>query len=534
MTGRRRSRSEKKKADSIPPRTRSSGEESFGLLADGLGIGLALVDSGGDVRYCNATFNHALDFSPNAHGNSGSNLLDRLTSASRSDLVDALSRAKCFPVDGKFELLAQDGRLRTFHVSLSPSSTRVRDRNIWILAHEVTELIEAGKALDDSKGSVSFLSARLMQAQDAERRRMARDLHDITGQELAVILMSLTRLSNGIGNPAFDAKAELAETVALVRKVENEIRTLSYLLHPPMLDELGLKSALGWYIEGFSKRSKIQVDLDIQEALPRLSRDKEIAIFRVVQESLTNVLRHAHSSTARIRAEAKSGRLLLYVEDSGQGFPARLLPAGKSEKVVPGVGIYGMRERLEQLGGVLTIESTPRGAQVCASVPLGGEAGDPPAEELASEMQVMTAEPAQPDGPPYRILIADDHELMRVGIHTLLDGQPDLEICGDAVDGFDAVAKARALKPDLVIMDLIMPRMGGFSAAQQIHGARPSTKILVFTNYSYGQVEAMIRTIGCDGYVSKSRASTDLILALRTVLGGDQFFDSRVVHSQSA
>ncbi len=363
---------------------------------------------------------------------------------------------------------------------------------------------------------------------------MARDLHDITGQELAVILMALARLSNGIGNPGFDAKGELAEAVTLVRKVENEIRTLSYLLHPPMLDELGLKSALGWYVEGFSKRSKIEVDLEIPDALPRLSRDKEIAIFRIVQESLTNVLRHAHSSSARIRAEAKGGRLLLYIEDSGQGFPARLLRAGKTEKVVPGVGIYGMRERLEQLGGALAIQSTPRGTQVRASVPLGGEAGDPAGDEPAKEMEASVAEPVPAKGLARRILIADDHELMRVGMHTLVEGQPDLEICGEAADGLDAVAKARALKPDLVIMDLIMPRLGGFLAAQQIRAALPSTKILAFTNYSYSQVESMIRTIGFDGYVSKSHASTDVVLAIRAVLDGGKVFDCATVQTKSA
>jgi DNA-binding NarL/FixJ family response regulator len=133
-----------------------------------------------------------------------------------------------------------------------------------------------------------------------------------------------------------------------------------------------------------------------------------------------------------------------------------------------------------------------------------------------------------------RILIADDHELMRRGLNDLLEGQNDLQVCGEATDGLEAVLKTRQLHPDLVIMDLSMPRLGGFSAAQQIRRLRPSTKILVFTNYPYSHVESMIRTLRCDAYVSKARASTDLIRAVRAVLDGDKFYDSEVVHASVA
>lgn len=523
-----RTRSKGKKAGQ---KARQRGSAAFGALADGLGIGLAVCDSAGRIRSCNSTFRSALEISASLRRNVS--LLDRLRSDSRGDFECGLSMARSIPVGAQLELLTRDGHVRTFRVFLSPVGNPGPNPRIWILAHEITDLLETGRALDDSKGSVSFLSARLMQAQDAERRRMARDLHDITGQELAVILMSLSRLSNNIGAPGLDAKAELREIVTLARKVENEIRTLSYLLHPPMLDELGLKSALGWYIEGFTKRSKIQVQMDIPEALPRLSRDKEIAIFRVVQESLTNVLRHAHSSSARIGAEAKGGQLVLFVEDAGQGFPASPPGLGKS-KVVPGVGIYGMRERLQQLGGRLTIESTPHGTQVRASVPLGDAAEESAADEAADATAAPPAEPASANGTARRILIVDDHELLRVGVRSILGEEAGLEVCGEAVDGFEAVAKARALKPDLVIMDLLLPRLGGFLAAQKIRELRPSTKILVFSNCLYGQIGTTLRMIGCDGYVSKARASTDLILAIRAVLAGEKFFATEAVQTESA
>lgn len=365
--------------------------EFFGTLADGLGIGLALSDSLGAIHYGNATFKGILGISCDSAAWNGTSILDRIAAAGRRDFEIALAQASLAPVDGNLELLSKEGDLRTFRVSLHSFAQKGRDAGIWILAHEVTERLGTGKALNETKGSVHLLSARLMQAQDAERRRMARDLHDVTGQELAAILMRLTRLSAGVATPGFDASAEIAEMVALARKVESEIRTLSYVLHPPLLDELGLKSALGWYVGGFSRRSKIGVEVDIPHALPRLSRDKEIALFRVVQESLTNVLRHTDSASARIRAEVKEGYLRLCVEDAGQGFRSPLPNSAKPEKVILSVGILAMRERLQQLGGALDIESTPAGTQVRARVPLAEAGGEEPADEAA----IFAAEPSR-------------------------------------------------------------------------------------------------------------------------------------------
>jgi signal transduction histidine kinase/CheY-like chemotaxis protein len=538
MAERRQSRAKAKRGSRIAFGRPQSGMEFFGALADGLGIGLALTDSIGAIHYSNATFKNILGIRSDSV-ELGTTLLDRIATAGRRDFEIALAHARLAPVEGNLELLSRNGDVRTFRVSLSSSAQKRRDADVWILAHEVTELLEAGRALDDTKGSVHLLSARLMQAQDAERRRMARDLHDITGQELAVILMSLTRLSIGVATPGFDASAQIAETAALARKVESDIRTLSYVLHPPMLDELGLKSALGWYIDGFSKRSNIAVKMNIPRALPRLSRDKEIAIFRVVQESLTNVLKHAGSAEARIHAEVKDGYLRLCIEDAGHGFCTQLVNSANPEKVTFGVGILGMRERLQQLDGSLEIESTPFGTQVRVCVPLGVVGGDASAQETTSEMAAPVAAPTRDQAASHeparmRILIADDHELMRRGIQNLLEGQTDLQVCGEATDGLETVLKARQLHPDLVIMDLSMPRLGGFSAAQQIREWRPSTKILIFTNCPYSYVESMIRTLGCDGYVSKARASADLIRAIRAVFCGDRFYDSEIVRATSA
>ena len=158
----------------------------------------------------------------------------------------------------------------------------------------------------------------------------------------------------------------------------------------------------------------------------------------------------------------------------------------------------------------------------------------------------MTAEIARSGGTPsqllhtnernrrHRILIADDHELMRRGVQTLLAGETDLEICGEAVNGLEAISKTHQLRPDLVIMDLTMPRLGGVAAAGEIRKRFPSAKVLVFTNHTSNQVRIMVRNMGCHGYVSKERASADLIRAIRAVLAGGEFYDSAIVQTRAA
>src|SRR5438132_7103811 len=201
------------------------------------------------------------------------------------------------------------------------------------------------------------LSGRLLTIRDEERRRWARELHDSVGQLLVGITMNLSILQRQLdGSGPIDGKF-LSESMHLTNEALQEIRTLSYLLHPPMLDEVGLASALRWFASGFSKRSQIEIDLEIPESLGRFPRDLEIAAFRIVQETLTNVHRHSGSSTAKINIWRSTNQLRLKVEDQGKGM---ILPAfGKDdrENAILGVGISGIRERVRQLGGQMQIRS---------------------------------------------------------------------------------------------------------------------------------------------------------------------------------
>jgi len=211
----------------------------------------------------------------------------------------------------------------------------------------------------------------LMHEQDDERRRIAQLLHETTAQDLAALKMHLARVSRTASHLSDVDRAALTESISLAEQSITEIRTLSYLLHPPFLDEMGLLSALRWYVGGFAERSGITVDLELPEQFDRLPRDTETALFRIVQESLINIHRHAESETARIRLQHAARTLVLEIEDWGRGIPKASLEQFTSGEGVVGVGIAGMSERIERLGGRLELTSSAGGTTVRVRVPLG-------------------------------------------------------------------------------------------------------------------------------------------------------------------
>jgi two-component system NarL family sensor kinase len=218
------------------------------------------------------------------------------------------------------------------------------------------------------------LTGRLMHAQDDERRRIAQMLHETTAQDLAALKMLLARLNRTTDRLRDAERSALTESISLAEQSMTAVRTLSYLLHPPFLDEAGLLSALRWYAAGFAERSGIKVDLDVPDGFERLPLATETALFRIVQESLINIHRHAGSETARIRLQ-RDGELVLEIQDLGHGIPSASLEQIRSGRGGLGVGIAGMCERIEQLGGRLEIESDDHGTTIRARLPLADEVG---------------------------------------------------------------------------------------------------------------------------------------------------------------
>lgn len=243
---------------------------------------------------------------------------------------------------------------------------RVRERTAE-LAGAVANLRKEISERERTEQALRELSVRLLQTQDEERRRIARELHDSTGQKMAALAMNLSLI--GKSTETLDARARkaLTESLALLDLSSRDIRTLSYLLHPPLLDESGLAAAVRWFADGFSQRSGVQVKLEVPPDLQRLPEEIEIAVFRIVQEGLTNTHRHSGSSTATIRLMVDQNRIQLEMQDAGKGLPK---PRSDGYVAPLGVGITGMRERVKQLGGQMEIESGSHGTTVSVTLPL--------------------------------------------------------------------------------------------------------------------------------------------------------------------
>lgn len=236
-------------------------------------------------------------------------------------------------------------------------------------ANETLELRVQQRTAELERGrrEVQDLSSQLLQAQDEERRRISRELHDSTGQLLVALTLNLVRLKSEHAWPNPEAVALIDDTNSMVEEMSRQLRTMSYLLHPPMLDEAGLLSAIKWYLEGFSSRSSIQVRLDCTE-LGRLPAELEITLFRLIQESLTNIHRHSGSKTAVIRLNRNDTSVSLEVIDQGMGFTTAKSAPGALPR--SGVGIAGMKERVRRFGGTIDISSNPGGTTVKTRLPI--------------------------------------------------------------------------------------------------------------------------------------------------------------------
>jgi signal transduction histidine kinase len=265
-------------------------------------------------------------------------------------------------------------------IALGEASRRSIAKRRWAeqqlrVAHDELErkVEERTADLNRANDSLRELSGRLQQMRDEERRRIARELHDSVGQMLAALGMNLAVLQQQAEKLDGRGTRALADNAAMVEQISSEVRTISHLLHPPLLDAAGLGSALRWYVDGFSERSSIKVEMDIPVELGRLPDEMEIAIFRMVQECLTNIHRHSGGASAAIKMRMENHRICVEVQDQGKGIPRQeqieINTSGRT-----GVGFRGMRERLRQLGGNLEIRSDAGGTIVTATLPLADSA----------------------------------------------------------------------------------------------------------------------------------------------------------------
>jgi PAS domain S-box-containing protein len=254
-------------------------------------------------------------------------------------------------------------RGRDYRTRIIPECSSAGEvESVMSMSEDVTERLRAELELRQ-------LTGRLFNLQDEERRRIARELHDGTGQNILLLTMNLRRLEKVAVSRTPETTELISDSHRLAAQCLTEVRTLSYLLHPPLLDEAGLVLALKWFVRGFSERSGLHVETVAVQDIGRLPMEIEMALFRIVQESLTNVSRHSGSETASIRLEKGSTEVKLQVSDRGHGMPQSARNGPACENAELGVGISGMRQRLIQLGGRLEIESSNNGTTITAVVP---------------------------------------------------------------------------------------------------------------------------------------------------------------------
>jgi PAS domain S-box-containing protein len=270
-------------------------------------------------------------------------------------------------------LRESEDRLRMLSQGLE-SQVRLRTQQ---LEERNTEVVQQTEELRE-------LSRRLLVTQDEERRRIARDLHDSAGQIVTAVGMQLAVITQGAVKPEVRKAAQ--ESHEMLRQLSKEIRTISYLLHPPLLDETGLPEAIRWYIKGFVERSDLKIDLHIPKDFGRLPDDVEVALFRIVQECLTNIHRHSGGKTASIRLSRNVSTVSLQIQDDGRGIPEKTLVAIRTQR--SGVGMTGMRERVRHLRGSLDIQSNAGGTTISVTFPLLTTSSA--AAELTTEAQTAT------------------------------------------------------------------------------------------------------------------------------------------------
>jgi two-component system, NarL family, sensor kinase len=516
--------------------TLQGSDQPYRVVLEAINDGAATLDHSGTVLYANSRFAEILRVPEGSL--IGTTLQNYLSPSTFEKLQRLIAQGLTTDARGEITLESSEGRPRLVRLALKPMRN-TEQTNVCLVATELTELVEANEALRSNEESLRQLSARLLKLQDEERRHIARDLHDITGQKLAAQSMALAKVLRKAAGLDQESQRLLVECVTLSNQVSDEIRTLSYLLHPPLLDELGLSSAVRWYAEGYERRTGIKVEVKIPLDFGRLSPDVEVALFRVMQESLSNVQRYSESPRAYVRLKRlSSDEIQVQIGDFGKGMHPATLNTSTHTAAPLGVGIQGMRERMRQLGGKLEITSRLKhGTLVTATLPMVHPQANPSAEsitdttvESATNRGTDTPAPGR-DTPRKQILIADDHEMLRRGIRNALEDRQDWQICGEAVDGQEAVNKVNTLRPDLVILDINMPVLNGLAAVRQILRNRPQTKIVIFTVHDSEQTIKEIHAAGAHAYVSKNDASDALLRVVEDLLESKRVASTAVGNS---
>jgi PAS domain S-box-containing protein len=383
---------------------------------------------------------------------------------------------------------------------------RAKDELEQRVAERTAELAQRASQLRALAGELTLSEQR-------ERTRLAKILHDHLQQLLVAAKFRLAILGKGAEDLMQEAINEVEQ---LIDESIASSRSLTAELSPPILHEAGLNAGLEWLAKRMADRQGLLVELELEE-IGQLPDDLKILLFESIREFLFNVAKHAHTRSSIVNLRRVDGFLQVTVSDQGVGFdPAVMSRAGEEGK---GFGLFSIRERLGLVGGKLEIQSAPgQGSRIFLSVPMPHpSSARSPLTQVAAIQEMPSPElaPMSAPGKKIRVLLVDDHAVVRQGIGSLLRNEQDIEIAGQAADGQEAVELARTLKPDVILMDVSMPKLNGVEATRIIHADLPEIRIIGLSMFHEGEQAAAMLQAGAAKYVSKSGATAAIIEAIR-------------------
>jgi len=389
------------------------------------------------------------------------------------------------------------------------------------MAINITLEREASQEILAQQEKVRSLATQLSLSEEQERKRLATLLHDKVGHALVAAKMKLVSLQSA--DPEFMDSPELSAVTALVGETIEDVRSLTFELSPPVLHELGLGPALSWLAEQTRKRYGLEVEYSGADLPRRLDEELTVLLFQATRELLFNVYKHADAGRATVTLATEEGMVTVTVSDDGRGFSDTLALTAPDSQA--GYGLLSISERMRFLGGEMQVATTPgHGARITLQAPqaYARDTADPP----PVPQEPIPEQP--PSGRMIRILVADDHTLMRRGVHSILAGHPQLEIIGEAADGREALALALELRPNLVLMDIDMPDVDGIKATESILAELPDTRVLALSMHADRNYVRKMLSSGALGYLLKDSAAEELPQAVVMVDGGLIYLSPRI------
>jgi PAS domain S-box-containing protein len=372
---------------------------------------------------------------------------------------------------------------------------------------------ERTKALTDSQQRLRALTSELNLTEQRERRRLAGELHDYLAQLLVVTRMKLNRALQALSGT--DLREPLAEADDVLNRSLTYTRSLVAQLLPPVLEQFGLSAALSWLGDEM-QRHELAVTVQVPEERPWLSVDQEGLLFQSVRELLMNVVKHAKTEHAFLTLAQEDGMLTITVKDQGIGFD----PGPALETASDKFGLFSIRERMYALGGSFRIESTPGlGTTASLELPLTESKvlSEVPLEYTLTQHRLTRSAEFQQGTSVIRVLLVDDHAMVREGLRTLLNEYPEIDVVGEAGNGEEAVDRAKYLLPNVIIMDVNMPKMDGIEATRRIMKALPGSAVIGLSVNASPHMQQVMKAAGALTLLTKESAAESLYHTIKSI-----------------